>query len=142
MVQIIQDPAVIRKENYKNIDNILYPDLYITPAGTGADIHKNGRYVGELFLSWDNRKIEITGIPERFLGIANRLEEYGYQVLIKSPYKINTCINTYNRKIITPLMLDSNIKETTTTTTQPIVYNDVPKGTILHKIIKFIETKL
>ena len=92
MVQIVQDPEVVRMENYNNIDRIMNPDFCLCPAGTAASIHdRHGRYRGLLFLHWDNHEVQIKGTPEEFWNVANRIEQHGYEVTIKSPYKIDKC---------------------------------------------------
>jgi hypothetical protein len=79
-------------ENYQNINMIIRPDFYITPAVTSSFIHdKYGSIRGELFLTWDNKEVHIKGYPEEFWSIANIIEQYGYEVTIESPYKINKC---------------------------------------------------
>lgn len=90
MVQIIRDPEVVRRENYNRINKIMYPDFYLSPAGTATCIYdKHGSYRGQLFLNWDNHEVQIKGTPEEFWNVANRIEEYGYEVTIESPHNID-----------------------------------------------------
>lgn len=92
MVQVIRDPDVVRMENYSNINMIILPKFYLTPAGTASYIHDlRGRVRGELFLTWDNQDVIIKGYPEELWGMANSIEYYGYNVTIESPHKLTRC---------------------------------------------------
>jgi len=79
-------------ENYSNINKIILPNYYLTPAGTASFIHEiRGGIRGELFLTWDNQDVIIKGYPEEFWGMANSIEHYGYNVTIESPHTLIRC---------------------------------------------------
>jgi hypothetical protein len=102
MVKIIRDPYVVRIEHYKNLNQIVYPEFYLTPAGTASNVYdRNRHYIGELFLHWDNHDVIIRGTPERFWEVAQRIEAHGYSVTIESPYKIERYIVTQEREVYT-----------------------------------------